>query len=289
MLLFVTNSTAANATIANGASLFFSAGTTAGNATITTTAGGLTRFFGNGSGGQARFITDPGGAFDISTATAPVTVGSIEGAGTHQLGSNELISGLNNLSTTVSGLITGTGGSLVKTGTGTLTLSGINSYTGPTTVNAGTLIVDGSIAPSSLTTVSSGGTLGGTGTVGNTQINSGGIFRAGIGHRRPSMTVAGNLAFQSGALYLVQVNSSTASLANVTGTASLAGTVDGDHVRCLHHHKDLRHLAHGSGLGGTTFNGLVISNPNFGASLTYTATDVFLTLKAALGGGGQSQ
>ena len=41
------------------------------------------------------------------------------------------------------------------------------------------------------------------------------------------MTVAGNLAFQSGALYLVQVNPSTASSTNVTagGSATLAGTV----------------------------------------------------------------
>ena len=50
---------------------------------------------------------------DISGATVPVTVGSIEGAGTYLLGSNQLITGLNDLSTTVSGLITGTGGSLV--------------------------------------------------------------------------------------------------------------------------------------------------------------------------------
>jgi hypothetical protein len=41
-----------------------------------------------------------------------------------------------------------------------------------------------------------------------------------------TMTVAGNLAFQSGALFLVQVNPSTASTANVTagGSATLAGT-----------------------------------------------------------------
>ena len=36
------------------------------------------------------------------------------------------------------------------------------------------------------------------------------------------MTVAGNLAFQSGALYLVQL-AATASIANVTGTATPGG------------------------------------------------------------------
>ena len=152
-------------------------------------------------------------------------------------------------------------------------------------VNAGTLIVDGSIAPSSLTTVNSGGTLGGTGTVGNTQINSGGVFAPGSGSAGSSMTVAGNLAFQSGALYLVQVNSSTASLANVTGTASLAGTVDAHLTSGAFTTIKTYDILHSSGLGGTRFNALIISNPNLGASLTYTATDVFLTLKAALGGG----
>ena len=38
-----------------------------------------------------------------------------------------------------------------------------------------------------------------------------------------SMTVSGSLAFQAGAIYLVQVNPSTASSANVTGTATLGG------------------------------------------------------------------
>ena len=183
VLLFVTNSTAANATIANGASLFFSAGTTAGNATITTTAGGLTQFTGNGSGGQARFITDAGGTFNISTATVPVTVGSIEGAGTHQLGSNQLITGLNNLSTTVSGTITGTGGSLVKVGTGTLTLSGANTYTALTTISEGAINLTGSLL--SPVSVEPGGTLGSTGTVFNTVTNGGTVAPAASTFRNP--------------------------------------------------------------------------------------------------------
>jgi autotransporter-associated beta strand protein len=57
---------------------------------------------------------------------------------------------------------------------GVTTLTAINTYTGPTNVNGGALIVDGSIASSILTTVNSGAALIGTGTVGPTVINSGG-------------------------------------------------------------------------------------------------------------------
>ena len=83
------------------------------------------QFLQNASGGLARFITDAGGTFDISSAAGPVTVGSIEGAGIYFLGANQLTTGGNNLSTTVSGSIQGRGGSLVKTGSGTLTLSSL--------------------------------------------------------------------------------------------------------------------------------------------------------------------
>ena len=86
---------------------------------------------------------------DMSGLIAPaMTAGSIEGQGTYFLGSNALIVGGNNMSTTVSGTISdggasgGTGGSLVKVGAGILTLSGTNTYTGTTTVNAGVLVVN---------------------------------------------------------------------------------------------------------------------------------------------------
>ena len=55
------------------------------------------------------------------------------------LGGGTLDVGLDNSSTTFSGAISGAGGSLMKLGTGTLTLAGTNTYTGATTVSAGIL------------------------------------------------------------------------------------------------------------------------------------------------------
>ena len=61
---------------------------------------------------------------------------------------------------------------LVKSGAGTLTLSGTNSYNGSTDVkDNGKLVINGNISTSSLTTVDSGATLAGTGTVGAATVN----------------------------------------------------------------------------------------------------------------------
>ena len=55
-------------------------------------------------------------------------------------------------------------GTLTKSGVGVLTLTGINSYTGATNVNAGTLLISGSVAGATI--VNSGAALGGDGSVG---------------------------------------------------------------------------------------------------------------------------
>ncbi|MDW6023142.1 autotransporter-associated beta strand repeat-containing protein [Mesorhizobium sp. BAC0120] len=141
-LTFYDASGAGSATISNNGSLTFRSTSTAGTATITTSANATTRFLHNSSGGDARFITETGGAVDISgLTTTGATAGSIEGAGTYLLGSKTLTVGSNNRSTTVNGAIAdgGAGGSLVKVGAGTLTLSGTATYTGATTVSGGTL------------------------------------------------------------------------------------------------------------------------------------------------------
>nr|WP_271593980.1 autotransporter-associated beta strand repeat-containing protein [Bradyrhizobium sp. CCBAU 65884] len=174
--------TAGNATIINEADGLtdFGAFTTAGNATIITKDGGRTEFFDNSTGGNARFITTGTGVVDFGGGTGPagdgrITAGSIEGSGFYYIGGgNTLVVGGNNLSTEVSGVIGDTcgcgpagPGSLEKVGSGTLILSGTNTYTGTTTVNGGILRVDGDISQSSLTTVNAGGALFGAGIVGN--------------------------------------------------------------------------------------------------------------------------
>src|SRR4029077_560041 len=62
-------------------------------------------------------------------------------------------------------------------------------------------------------------------TVGSTVVNTGGFLVPGPVGTPGAMTVTGSLAVQSGALYVVQVNPTTASITNVSGPASLAGTV----------------------------------------------------------------
>ena len=61
---------------------------------------------------------------------------------------------------TYAGTMSGTGGMTLQGG-GVLTITGTNTYTGPTTVNASTLVVNGSLA--STVTLNNGGMLGGNG------------------------------------------------------------------------------------------------------------------------------
>jgi autotransporter-associated beta strand protein len=95
-----------------------------------------------------------GARFDVSAITpTSLTVGSIAGASGSSivLGSKALTAGSSNMSTTFAGVLSGTNSNtLTKEGTGTLTLSGSNTYTGTTRVNAGTLEF------TSITTVSGG-------------------------------------------------------------------------------------------------------------------------------------
>ncbi|PYJ04945.1 MAG: hypothetical protein DME25_09275, partial [Verrucomicrobia bacterium] len=79
-----------------------------------------------------------GATFDMNNSSE--TVGSISGAGNISVGTGQLIAGQDNSATTFSGVMSGTSsGSFVKKGTGTLTLSGANTYSGQTFAVGGTL------------------------------------------------------------------------------------------------------------------------------------------------------
>ena len=101
----------------------------------------------------------------LSSMEISNSIGSLAGAG-HGGECNAtaatLTTGGDNTSTTFSGVLQdGTGGgalSLTKTGSGNQTLSGANTYTGATAINAGTLEVSGSSSTASYT-IASGATL----------------------------------------------------------------------------------------------------------------------------------
>jgi autotransporter-associated beta strand protein len=61
-------------------------------------------------------------------------------------------------------------GNLIKNGSGSLTLSGANSYTGTTTVNQGKLIVNGSHNNGGAYTIAAGATLAGTGLLADSDV-----------------------------------------------------------------------------------------------------------------------
>ena len=285
----------ADITVRSGGELVFNSTATAANATITTNDGGSTLFNDNSTGGNAQFITNGTGLVDFSGSLGPngdgrITVGSIAGSGSYFIGAgNTLVVGSNNLSTEVSGVIAdscgcGPGsGSLEKIGTGTLTLSGANSYSGTTTVIGGVLDVEGSIAASSLTTVNAGGALTGAGMVGNTVIASGGILLPGNGTPGSSLNVAGNLALQSGALYLVQLNSVSSTFANVTGTAALAGAVGASFAPGSTVMKQYIILTAGGHSGGFDGAAVIGSSGGLVGTLSYDPAHVYINFSLYYG------
>lgn len=381
---FFNTATAGSATITNnvGGIIDFNNGSTGGSASIANN--GTLNFRGTSTGGNAAIVNNLGGQVNFSTSRGPandgrISAGSIAGAGNFLLGDNELTVGGNNQSTTVSGVISDTGvgppgGSLVKTGTGTLTLSGtntyagsttinngtlalsgagsiaasagvdvanaagvfdisataagatiktlsgvanssvalgnqtltlssasgsyngiisgvgggltlsagtetltgINTYTGATTVNGGTLLVDGSIASSSGLTVNSGGTVGGTGTLPSTTIAGGGTLSPGppIG----TMSVQGNLAFAPTSTYRVDISPTTADRTNVTGTATLNGTVHVVPQAGTYTQGTTYTVLTATGGRIGTFSALTIESAFLCACLSYDANNVYLTI-----------
>ena len=122
----------------------------------------------------------------------------------------------------MSGVISGPG-DLTKIGTGTLVLTGQNTYTGNTFVNVGRLQVDGSIASSPLTTIASGASLAGVGTVGGIAALAGSTVSPGnAANPFGVLTATGNVTFANGSTLATNVIPNVASRLAAAGTATLA-------------------------------------------------------------------
>jgi fibronectin-binding autotransporter adhesin len=149
------------------------------------------------------------------------TIGSLEGDGTVSTLLGTLTTGGNGFTTTFHGIIGGIGfTTLIKEGTGTMSLTGDNAYTGKTLVNEGRLIVHGQITGAAI--VAPAATLGGYGSVGI--VTNEGIVNPGLGTGK---LTAKTVTFRPGSTLKVELNGTTAGLnydqLSVTGAVNLVG------------------------------------------------------------------
>ncbi len=109
----------------------------------------------------------------------------------------------------------------------TQTLSGINTYTGPTTINAGTLSIasTGSIGASSVVTVNAGGTLRGVGQVyGPVTVQSSGNISAGL-FTTPGALLVGSLTFVDSGNYQWKITDATGAAGSGYDTLNSSGAL----------------------------------------------------------------
>ncbi len=170
-------------------------------------------------------------------------------------------------------------GSFVKEGAGNLILSGTNTYTGTTTVNDGRLAVNGSIAGSAVT-VSSGGDLGGSGTIGSLSLNG----RLTPGNSIGTLNVAGSVNLNAGSTYEVEIDDALAAdrLA-ATGSVTIDPAAAISILAAPGTYADgslYTIITAGGGVSGA-FGSLTHNLAFLTPSLVYNANDVQLRLSAA--------
>ena len=198
--------------------------------------------------------------------TGAVVLGGVGDTGTLVFNRSDNLAVANN----ISGF-----GALQKLGGGTLTMSGTQTFTGTTTVDAGKLIVNGS--SSSLVTVNAGATLGGNGSVGATTVNGGTLAP---GNSIGTLTVNGNLSFTAASSYMVEVSPANADRTNVTGTATLGGaTVNAGFAPGSYIARQYT-ILNATGVVSGTFGAQVNTSlpSNFTSNLSYDTHNAYLNL-----------
>jgi autotransporter-associated beta strand protein len=173
--------------------------------------------------------------------------------------------------------------SIIKSGTGALTLSGANTYTGTTVISGGSLIVTGSLASGSAVTVKNGGTLKGTGTVsGAVTMESGGSIGPGLAGTAIGQLNTNAVTFVAGSVYSVNLNGTTPTFDKINsgntvncggGTLTVASIVNSVATKV--------YTIIGATTVSNTFNGLannaLITASGRSLKINYTGTTVTLT------------
>jgi len=179
--------------------------------------------------GKASIHLGAGITMNHATVGGPISIGELSGVGTSVLSSSAFTVGAKNTNAQFDGLIKDTS-SVTKVGSGSWILTNANTYSGTTTVNAGSLIVSNTTGSATgKGAVSVTGTLEGTGFVGGTvTVNSGGSISPGnksIGN----LTVNNSVTLKAGSTLKVEINKTTNTndqLVLTAGTLTLGGTLD---------------------------------------------------------------
>jgi autotransporter-associated beta strand protein len=222
----VTGGIAVGAGTLTGAGGSFSAASTVNGGVINLASGsfgstlGVTGGAWNGAGSVTGLVTSSSGTFTIGTGANLTAAGNLDvTGGTLAAGdSTSTITGSLNYSSssnsTYAGVIAGSGKTLtMNSASTTLTLTGDNSYTGATNVDAGTLLVNGSTAAGGAVSVASGAILGGTGTIGGA-VNVTGQLSPGASIES---LVTGALTMESGSTFIYEVADASATGADMLG------------------------------------------------------------------------
>lgn len=179
---------------------------------------------------NAQFFNRNGATINIGSLEASGANTRLSGTQTGTTPSTYSIGALGTDCTFAGGIVDGSGiTKIVKTGGGTWKLTGASTHTGTTTINLGTMLMNGSFGTSPVT-ISTGATLGGAGTFGSSvTVNSGGFLVPGAASKQTGTLTTAGLTVSGGTLR-VDLGSTIAGANDKvivsSGTTSLTGAVN---------------------------------------------------------------